>query len=647
MRFKKLLANLDNRWLYSLVIFIVGISIYSAILLVSVPSKLNILLAANDFTWLFVAIASLLYLAYYPPGAIGILTSFSGTLALFAIELSRFWRSGLSDGMTIAGFLPSSDAINYYTAALNLLEGKNLANTTFLIASWRPIFGGVLATLLGLTGQNLQITLAILVLINAIACFLLAREVQHSYGIAPAVLIVTLIFLFYKPFIGQVMTEHWGIALGTIGLAVLWRGALKEHQKLCLLGIFLLTLALNARVGALFILPALILWGAWAFRGTSFLSVRFAIGFAAAPWAIAAFSVVLLGFILNSFIFKVASTPNAISNANFFYTLYGLIVDGNWATIRADYPEILKLAEPARSLRVREIAIEALKANPIGLVTGSIRAWQQFLFDDFVFSFVRSSRINFLLQLSSVFAIVNCYRQRQQATASLMLAMAMGILLSVPFVPPWDAGTRPYAATIPLFCLFPALGLALFAQKMEWHKLQITQPLQQPQILLIVGISLAVLSIGGPIATALASHPPQFTEISCPATTEAIYFRNSPGSSINLVPDRATKRSYVPNIRISDFKNSIKRLYRSDYVETAKELAQLDANTTLRNTTDIKSGKLVWLISKSRLIPKESGIVGVCGRPTTNPAIAKYGRTYHGPLPVFLFYADSMTVVSR
>ncbi|NJP20645.1 MAG: hypothetical protein HC763_18450 [Hydrococcus sp. CRU_1_1] len=238
MKLEKLLANLDNRWLYPIVIFIVGISVYSAILIVSVPSKLNLLLATNNSTFLFIAIASLLYLAYYPSGAIGTLTSFSGTLALFAVELSRFWRNGLSDGMTVAGFLPSSDAINYYTAALNLLEGKDLANTTFLIASWRPIFGGVLATLLGLTEQNLQITLAILVLINAIACFLLAREVQCGYGIAPAVLIVTLIFLFYKPFIGQVMTEHWGIALGTIGLAVLLRGTLKEHQKLCLLGIF-------------------------------------------------------------------------------------------------------------------------------------------------------------------------------------------------------------------------------------------------------------------------------------------------------------------------------------------------------------------------------------------------------------------------
>lgn len=435
------------------------------------------------------------------------------------------------------------------------------------------------------------------------------------------------------------MTEHLGLALGTIGLAILLRATRKESQNLCFFGIFMLSLALNARVGALFILPIFILWGAWSFKGSSRFSIRF---------AIASFSAILLGFILNSLVFKVVSSPNAISNSNFFYTLYGLVVGGNWATIRADYPEILRLVEPERSHRVYELAMEALRANPFGAITGALRAWKQFLFDDFVFSFVKNSKLNFVLQIFSLIALINCYRQRQHLLPSLMLAMTVGILLSVPFVPPWDAGIRPYAATIPIFALLPALGLAFIAQKMEWQKLlHISQPNYQTPILLLIALSLAILSFGGPIATKVLSQPPQFTQLSCPRGTEAVYFRNSAGSSINLVANHAVKRSYIPNIRIGDFKNSLKRLYKSDYVETAKELAKLSPNTTLRNTTDIKSGKLVWLIANSNLIPKEKGnIVGVCGRPTTNPAIAEYGRTYHGPLPVFLFYADSMTVVS-
>ena len=68
-------------------------------------------------------------------------------------------------------------------------------------------------------------------------------------------------------------------------------------------------------------------------------------------------------------------------------------------------------------------------------------------------------------------AIMNCYRQRQNPIGSLMIAALIGILLSIPFVPPWDGGIRIHAATIPVFSLFPALGLTFIAQKCSWQPL--------------------------------------------------------------------------------------------------------------------------------------------------------------------------------
>jgi len=44
------------------------------------------------------------------------------------------------------------------------------------------LFSGMLAVLLSLTRQNLQGSLMILALINAVACYLLAREIQHTLG---------------------------------------------------------------------------------------------------------------------------------------------------------------------------------------------------------------------------------------------------------------------------------------------------------------------------------------------------------------------------------------------------------------------------------------------------------------------------------
>ncbi len=212
MRFKKLLANPGTQWLYPLAILAVGLLAYTAVLIIGIPSKINLILSAPDSTFLFIGIVLLLYLAFRPSGWIGTFTSFSATLILFATQLSAVWRSSAGGLFILGGLLPMSDASGYYGSALRLLEGDTFSES----ASYRPLSHGVLATLLGLTQQNLQVTLAILVFITAIACFLFAREVQRSHGTTAGVLVLTIIFLFYRFYIGTAMTENLGLALGAV-----------------------------------------------------------------------------------------------------------------------------------------------------------------------------------------------------------------------------------------------------------------------------------------------------------------------------------------------------------------------------------------------------------------------------------------------
>ena len=145
------------------------------------------------------------------------------------------------------------------------------------------------------------------------------------------------------------------------------------------MGLLLLTLALNARAGAFFILPVIILWGAWSFRGVARVSWRFLIGGA---------GVVLFGFILNSILLKIIGSPHGMAFSNFSYTLYGLIVGGTWTQVMVDHPEIKALAEPELSRRIYALAFEALRAHPLSLASGLCRAWQQFMLEDYVFSFI-------------------------------------------------------------------------------------------------------------------------------------------------------------------------------------------------------------------------------------------------------------------
>ncbi len=90
-----------------------------------------------------------------------------------------------------------------------------------------------------------------------------------------------------------------------------------------------------------------------------------------------------------------------------------------------------------------------------------------------------------------------------------------------------------------------------------------------------------------------------------------MYFRNSPGSSINLVPASAIKRTNVPNICLSDFKAGLYKL-PSKYAQLTQELAQLSPNTTLFQKINLKNGRTVNMIVNSKLIPEDRGIVAAC-----------------------------------
>ncbi len=625
-----------RQWLYSLGIIAVGLLLYAAILIIGVPGKISQIVLSEDAILFFLGSFIFLYFAYLPSGWRGILTSFAATLALFAVQLSGIWRSGLNlSAFVLSGLLTLTDTAGYYSSALNFLEGGQFWD----IAAWRPLAHGVLATLLKLTQQNWQLTLALLVLITAIACFLLAREVQRSHGTAAAVIVLLISFMYYRVYLGTASTESLGIALGALGLAFIWRGAAKYQINSCLFGIFLLTLALNTRAGTFFILPALIIWGAWQFRGTARFSVRFILG---------GFSLVFLGFALNSLIFKLTSPPDVTSFSNFSYSLYGLLVNGNWLTIYKQHPEVFELSDQDKAQRIYQIIFEILRKNPFSLVQGCWRAWKMFVWDDFVFAFVataedNSAKLNIGLQILSLMGLFSLYRQRLTPIGSMLLAATLGILLSVPFVPPWDAGMRPYMATVPFIAVLPALGFTALVRKMEWRKLQQLPVVKESPILLwFVGGALVFLTIGGTIITKALSYPPNFAKITCPAGTEAVYFRNTAGSSLKIVPDKAIAQTNVPKVRLSDFKGMLNR-YEQRYgrqngaTPLLETLSDLSAPITLTSKINLEDGELLWVVRQNPI--HHEGIIGTCG---TFAAERNSKNLDEGYLK-FIFYADSET----
>ncbi len=622
----KIAALLQN-YLLSFGCLAISLLLYAGIFAINVPRDIG-LYARYGFISVFIAIALLIYPAYRLNGWLGKLLSLSLTLLLFGLPLKAAWSNGLTSWMLIGGLLPWADASIYYLDAQRLLAGYTLST----VSASRPLFPSFLATFLGLTAQNLPLTLALLVAITAFACFFAAREVQKTHGTVAGLLILTVLFFFYRRFSGTTLTENLGLTLGATAFAILWRGINQNQIYGIFLGGFLLTLALAARAGAFFVLPAFILWGTLAFRGKARISWTFLLG---------STSAILLGLLLNSLLFKVTSSPNDRTFSNAAYTLYGQVVGGkNWTQVFRDYPELNALPEAESSQRAYSLALEVFRRKPLGLVQGVFRAWQNY-FDPRgtpagigAFSFLGFASPIF--HLFHLLGFGGWLIQRKDKINSFLGWLTLGIWLSVPFLPPIDDGEmRVYAATIPISAALATMGtVQLYNLITEQRKKQIYQlksssssTILPSNGLFAFAIILGGLLFLGPLLLKLSYHPLTFPQQTCDSGNHSLFVHFNPSSALKITNDE--QQTHLPTLRQSDLSKAMQPLlYRPDFQKLSKLIS---SNLTLLSLLNLSDGKAVWLLTPSNLLPKKSEFIQLCAKPMPDliedPFISE--RKYH------------------
>ncbi len=305
----------------------------------------------------------------------------------------------------------------------------------------RPLFTDLLATLLAITGRNLMITLAILTAINALASYLASQEILRTHGNFAAVFLFIFLFLYYRyRTIGTVMSENLGFPLGILGVALIWRGIAGRSHRLVLYGLLIITVALNARPGAFFILPAILLWGSWLFResGRRF-SWRF---FLVGGGAIGA------GFALNLLVIRLIGPSSSVPFAQFSYALYGLASGGNsWSYVFQVHPELLQLVEPEKTRTIYNLAFELIRQHPNLIIQGALHNWSMLFSNSWysLFSFIGGEN-DFINLLSRWILYMLCFlgflkwsRNIADPYLCFIGAATVGTFLSVPFVPPADS----------------------------------------------------------------------------------------------------------------------------------------------------------------------------------------------------------------
>lgn len=594
---------------------------FAAVLLVELPAPM--LAASYGLTLPIVAWAGLPFaLCLSRRHGLGLVGALAIAVTLFALPLRALWQDVATHGSAVGGLLPLSDASGYYTDALRLLSGEPLGWT-----ARRPLFVGLLSTLLAATGRNLQWSIALMVLLNAVAAFLLAREWRASFGPVAGALVLLLSFLFYRVDggLGTTLTENLGLALAALAFAAIARGVRMGDPRGYCLGLGLLTVALMARAGAFFVLPALVCAAAWEFRRHP---GRLRIG----AGAIAS---VLVAAMLSLGVGKVLAKPVNDQQAfsNFSYVIYGLVVGGKgWGQVLVDHPGAREGNE------IYALAWQAFQARPMGLVEGSVKVLKEYLgqTDSLYhgYAFVRDGLYTRDLQdtcytLAGLGLLASALLIRRPLSG-VLLAGTVGHLASIPFLPPSDAGLRVYSATMPLVILLTAFGAAMtitavaaLARRFRPSSLTAAEavaPAETGRFAQHLGLGVAVVVMAGPIALLWLGRGPVQRPPTCPVDQEALQVRLADGSFL-AVTDDAGISAAATQIRRRDLRPMLDWFMGQD-------AGRLRPGMALHYTVDLATGRGVWLVLPRETGPTPPGLFAVCGRTSRDPQSGPRGVFY-------------------
>ena len=574
-----------------------GIALYALVLALAAPLWLGAE-ALKGRELLLLAGAPLVFLALKASSRWSRLAFFALVMLLFSLALGYYWTSGLTTQGILGGLLPIHDFFHYYTQARNLVDGGLIAGN----AGWRPIFSSSLSFILAITNRNLQLSMAVLILMLAISVYFAVLELRRTHGAGAGTLFFFLLFFFARIFFDALGTELLGLVFACLAFAFLWRGASTLKKWQILVGLFFLTIALNIRPAAYFVLPMLILWVGWLFRGKR----KFHFG-----WAAIAIAPILAAFLLNSAVQKLYTAPGTPSFFNYGYSLYGQVSGGAGINqFNRDYPGVTDAGE------IMRLVWERFKAYPLSLAIGTVKSYFDFfrpwVKGDFSFfaHFGRSSlRVIwwFIMNALLVAGVYASMRKFREPLPSFFLACLIGVLISLPFVPPIDSiyGEK-YTATIPLFAVSAPLGLAYLLRKIKGYQKVDPERLEETSFL-PAGFYAAIITMlvfVAPLGVLLFSKPADLDPVTCPADQTAFAIRLDPGTYFILDPDDKVTCAGLPNLCMDRYiKNSLPRGIVEVHDFSLDLLARTGRPTLFTETNDVLTYKTFYLMVETGILP--------------------------------------------
>lgn len=600
----------------------ISILIFSLILLNRSPFLLRPISMAlrTGFGFIILVTALVMYLAFRIPGKWGNLIALTSTMSLFALGLAGLWASGNTQSVILSGLIPLTDASGYYTDATRLLYGLDVSNFTAM----RPFFAGVLSFFLWLSDQNLMISVSIFTAIAGLSCYLACREIKETHGAELATFVLMLMFLYYRHHSGTTMSESLGVSVSLLGVALLWRGLAAKKEWRTLFGIGMLALALNIRPGAMFVLPALLLWGSWVFRGSQKFSLRF-LGLGTV--------IILAAFYTNSRLIDFVAGSSGVPFENFAWAFYGLASGGkSWTYVFEANPQLKLLPENEITPTIYRLAFELILSNPFLLVKGALFYWKMFFSNSWYNAYAFVAGDNYWvgeaarwgMYLLNGLGIYKWFKARQDPFSSLAVVTALGVLASVPFVPPTDAyRVRLYAATIPFFALLPGMGLLFLKERLFGNlpNINLEIPAHEKHVAPVFSGILILVLILAPLLLRTNGKLPAPPTTACPPGMDSFFTRFNAGSSFNIHRESNVFIDWMPDFHASLFRRNAHSLPDMNLTTIFETISPLNS---IFYGLNLQTGEAAIVVAGTDLLPEPGTLVQLCGELSFDPAVTPY-----------------------
>jgi hypothetical protein len=340
-------------------------------------------------------------------------------------------------------------------------------------------------------------------------------------------------------------------------------------------------------------------------------------------------AVVLAGFVVNVILVRLLASPTGVPFANFSYTLYGLASGGHsWHYVFELHPELLQLPADEQSSIIYQMAFDLIRKDPGLLVKGALYNWSMLFSDTWysAYSFVGGENrvwrniAQWSIFILCVLGLIRWLRKLDDPLSSLVGISALGILASVPFLPPTDAyRMRPYAVSMIVFGLLPGLGLVF---GMEVLKLPFPDKFRHeranPGALLLFATLLVSIELLGPFLVKGLGHTPQFEQASCAAGLDSIAVHFGPGTHFNIVRQNQPGLDWMPNFHIGRFRQNAHSLPDANMITWAEGLDPLHS---VFYALDYASSRKVLVVSRTALLPPSNSLWQVCGEWEDDPRL--------------------------